>query len=167
MFETVYVLNHFWDGPREGVADFLGCPHVFVSEWDSTIDDFGDAFLLKPLSPETFRLVMEEAAICQRWKQAVDQGLTTFDTHPPDPDDRVRLDKLRRLLHKPLTVDPARAKQSFPFRSWIDPLPGAVDISTVFRRGASFRWFKSPKRWQDWELPGLEVQWLTAQPEGR
>jgi hypothetical protein len=49
MFETVYALWSWCDGPRDGVADFQGRPHVFASEWDDQADDFGDAFLLRPI----------------------------------------------------------------------------------------------------------------------
>src|SRR5262249_20606690 len=73
-YETVWTLWYYCDGPREGVADYQGRPHVFVSEWDEQADDYGDAFLLKPIDDETFRLVMEDWAIWQRSAAPAFQG---------------------------------------------------------------------------------------------
>jgi hypothetical protein len=162
MFETVYTLWCFCDGPREGVANYLGSPHVFVSEWNDEWDDYGGAFLLKPIDAETFSLVMEDAAIGRRWKEAVDQGLTTFDTHPASPEDRIRTEELKRLLRKPLTVDPARARQGYPVRSWQEPAPDVVETTGVMRCSAEFCWHSAPRRWEALELPALKVRWSPA-----
>ena len=164
MFEKVYTLWYYCDGPREGVADYQGSPHVFVSEWNEEGDDYGEAFLLKPLGAETFRLVLEDAAIGQRWKEAVEQGLTTFDTHPASPEDRIRTEELKRLLRKPLTVNPTRARQMYPVRSWREPVPEGIDTTCVIRCFAEFCWISSARRWEDMELPALEVRWSSDKP---
>jgi hypothetical protein len=159
MFETVYALWYWCDGPREGVADCQGRPHVFVSEWDEGADDFGTAFLLKPIDGNTFRLVMEDWAIHERWKAAVSQGLTTFDTHPASPEDRIRTDELKRLLQEPLRVDPARARQSYPVRTWSVDWSSAVSLIKVVRLAGQFRQRPNPVLYGGYELPSLEVRW--------
>jgi hypothetical protein len=162
MFEKVYTLWYYCDGPREGVADYQSSPHVFVSEWNEEWDDYGEAFLLKPIDAETFRLVLEDAAIGRRWQEAVEQGLTTFDTHPASPEDRIRTEELKRLLRKPLTVNPAQARQAYPVRSWQEPVPEGIDTTCVIKCYAEFCWISSPRRWEDLELPALEVRWSPA-----
>src|SRR4051812_6402070 len=104
MFETVYALWCYDDGPREGVADYQGHPHVFVSEWDEEADGYRDAFLLKPIDDETFRLVMEDWCINQRWIAAVSLGLPTLDARTASAEDHNRREELKRLLREPLTV---------------------------------------------------------------
>lgn len=167
MFEKVYTLWYFCDCPREGVADFKGKPHVFVSEWSEEGDDYGDAFLLKPIDAETFRLVMEDAAIGHRWKEAVEQGLTTFDSHPVSPEDRIRIEEIKRLLRIPLTIDPARAKQAYPVRSWLEPVPLGVETGNVIRLNAEFCWQSAPRPWEDMELPAVTVRWSLPDAEMR
>ena len=159
MFETVYTLWSYWDGPREGVAAYHGHPHVFVSEWNEEADDFGDAFLLKPISDETFRLVMEDWTIFRRWEAAVSQGLTTWDTHPASSEDRIRTEELKRVLQGPLTVDPARAKQDYPIRTWPVERSLAVDSVGVVRSLAEFRNRPDPVLWGGYPLSSLEVRW--------
>lgn len=162
MFETVYALWYWWDGPQEGIADYRGRPHVFVSEWCEEADDYGDAFLLKPLDDDTFRLAMEGWAIWQRWMADADRGKTRLDTHPASPEDRDRHEELRRLLREPLTVDPVRARQAYPSRSWeTTPVP-PTGGERVVRLAAEFRTRSPAAFWNGCELPQLEVRWSAA-----
>src|SRR6266540_4385619 len=158
-FETVYALWCYDDGPREGVADYQGHPHVFVSEWNEEADGYGDAFLLKPIDGATFRLVMEDWCIFRRWEAAVSEGLTTFDTHPASPEDRIRTEELRRLLRGPLTVDPARARQSYPVRTWLVEQTPAVNPVEVVRLAAEFCACADPAHWDGYLLPLLGGRW--------
>lgn len=159
MFEAVYALWFWCDGPREGVADYHGRPHVFVSEWDDGADDYGAAFLLKPIDGDTFRLVMEDRAIQERWKAAVEQGVTTFDAHPASPVDRIRHEELKRLLREPLTVDPARARQAYPVRTWSVEWPPAQRSGEVVRSAGEFQDRQHPPHWEGYPLPPLVVRW--------
>ena len=159
MFETVYALWSYCDGPREGVADYQGHPHVFVSEWNEQADDYGDAFLLKPISDETFRLVMEDWCIFRRWEVAVSQGLTTFDTHPASKDDWIRTEELKQLLRGPLTVDPARTRQLYPVRTWLVAETPAVTPGGIVRLAAEFCHSAGPAHWDGHLLPLMGVRW--------
>ncbi|MEN0061997.1 MAG: hypothetical protein AAGA48_07570 [Myxococcota bacterium] len=58
-FERVYSCPHWYDGPRSGVADFRGMPHVFVSMWED-IDREPETFRLRPLTPEAFQAAVED-----------------------------------------------------------------------------------------------------------
>lgn len=57
IYEMVYKVTAFYDGPREGIADFEGTPHLFKSERDYGANVF---FFLTPLSQELFELAMGE-----------------------------------------------------------------------------------------------------------
>jgi hypothetical protein len=115
-YEYVHTLTDFWDGPRGGIAQFHGKPHVYESLFDQTADDWTDVFLLQPIDDETLRLALEDWAIWKRWEMAYDAGLTTTETHPALPADRPRHEQLQAILSARLQVDPAtaiRAKGEF------------------------------------------------------
>lgn len=103
-FETVHTMTDFYDGPRGGVADFCGLPHVYESVF---ADDAGysDKFLLSPISDDLLQLALEEWAIWLRWEAAFHRGETSHETHPALPGDRYRYEDLRKLLGKQLTID--------------------------------------------------------------
>jgi hypothetical protein len=121
VFEIVHATHHWYDGPRQGIADFHGTPHVFESEWQDS-EDSTDSFLLTPIDRETFLLALEDWAIWRRWETALHQGKATVDTHPALPEDRSRHEELQRLLEGRLVVDPARAvRAKAEFRGRNDP----------------------------------------------
>lgn len=122
MFEIVHTCTDWYDGPRRGIADFHGQPHLFESEWRDGEDMDADTFLLVPVDAETFRLALEDWAIWRRWETAFHQGRVTLDTHPALPGDRPRHEELRRMLEGRLTVDPAGAiRKAAEFRARPDP----------------------------------------------
>jgi hypothetical protein len=57
LYEKVYKVTAYYDGPRGGIADFEGKPHLFRSERDYGANVF---FFLTPLSEELFQLAMGE-----------------------------------------------------------------------------------------------------------
>lgn len=127
-FETVYTMPYWYDGPREGIADFRGHPHLFISEWSDVAGLESDTFLLMPIDPETFALALEDWAIWLRWSAAFDRGETTAETHPALPEDRARREELRRLLEGRLTLDPSRAlRASGEFQYGREPGPIVFD----------------------------------------
>lgn len=57
--EEVYFVIDYWDGPREGVADYCGTPHYFRGVFDEKRDVWSDVFILSPLDQDTYHLLME------------------------------------------------------------------------------------------------------------
>jgi len=100
MFERVYTVVDYWDGPREGVADLQGCPHVFQAEWDKGADgdDYARTFLLRPISRKAFEAALEDWTIWLRWEEAFHAGDTTEQSHPALPEDRSRHEELKAIL---------------------------------------------------------------------
>jgi hypothetical protein len=122
VFEVVHALLEWYDGPRRGIANYLGEPHLFESEWHDGEDTFADTFLLTPIDVETLALAIEDWAIWLRWETAFHQGRVTRETHPALPEDRPRHDELERRLETRLGIDPAKAFQkAAEFRPRDDP----------------------------------------------
>jgi hypothetical protein len=107
--ETVYTVTNFYDGPRGGIADYHGKPHVYCSCWDEAKEDWDEAFLLQPIDDETFRMALEDWGIWTRWERAFHSGQTTRETHPALPDERARHEELAGILNARLQIEPARA----------------------------------------------------------
>lgn len=97
-FERVYTVNDFFDGPRTGVADFNGSPHVYASRFDSEADDWAPDYRLAPIDGAALSAVREDWAIWCRWRQAFDAGRVSADSHPALPEDRVRHRELAGIV---------------------------------------------------------------------
>jgi hypothetical protein len=98
-------MTDFYDGPRKGIADFQGRPHLYESEWDRVVDDYASMFRLSPVEPAVFALAMESWRIWRRWETAFHEGQTTHETHPALSEDRARSEELDRLLDPVLRID--------------------------------------------------------------
>ena len=134
-FEIVHTCPDWYDGPREGIADYQGQPHLFVSDYG----DFSgrkNLYSLSPINEETFLLAKEDWAIWLRWNVAFHKGQVAQDTHPALPDERDRHEELKRLLEDRLVLDPAH----------------------TFRRDAEFR-NRQDASWSGLGFSPLEVCW--------
>lgn len=105
VFEIVHTVTDFYDGPRAGIADLNGSPHLYQAEWDTELDDYADTFLLMPIDLETLALALEDWAIWQRWEDAFHHGLADQSSHPALSSDRQRHEELKRLLSGRLQAD--------------------------------------------------------------
>jgi hypothetical protein len=85
MFERVYTVHDYYDGPRSGVADFQGNPHHYCCEWDEAADDYAESFALRPVDDETLRLALENWKIWKEWEAAFHRGQRRQETHPGLP----------------------------------------------------------------------------------
>lgn len=103
-FETVYTVTDYYDGPRRGIADFGGRPHLYDSRFDGARDEYGDAYELRGVDDETFRLALEDWAIWLRWEDAFQAGQTPQDTHPALPADRERHLEIEAILSQRLAA---------------------------------------------------------------
>ena len=107
--EVVYTVEDYYDGPRPGIANYHGVPHVYRSVFDYAKDDWDEEFVLQPIDDETLRLALESWSIWIRWRQTFDGGQTTIATHPALPAERHRYDELKALLEPRLAIEPNRA----------------------------------------------------------
>lgn len=107
--DIVHTITDYYDGPRGGIADFRGKPHIYKSVWDDSEKGNGDDFLLQPIDEETFRLAMEDWDIWTRWERAFHSGQTTIESHPALPADRQRHEQITTILTTRLQIQPERA----------------------------------------------------------
>ena len=139
-FERVHTMTDYYDGPRRGVADFAGQPHLYESTFDNDADNYIDIFRLSPVAQDVFALALEDWQIWPRWETAFHNGHTTQDTHPALPDDRCRNNELDAILKERLLIDDANfftARGEFRVRD--DP-----DWSGVGFRPLEVKWSPNP-----------------------
>ena len=140
-FEIVHTVPHWYDGPRGGIANYGGNPHVFESEFrdietlDGEVEE--DTFLLMPIDGVTFSLAMEAWAIWRRYETALHKNKVTSEHHPALPHERDRRLELEAVLKGKLEIDPACA----------------------VRKKAVFRFREDPD-WSGYGWRPLEVRWL-------
>jgi len=136
-WERVYTINEWWDGARLGVADVYGIPHVYVSPFDPSIDDYSDFYLVSPISSGLLELVLEDWEIWKRWSSAFDHRATSIETHPALQEDRSRYEELKGQIDGGLVIDSLNSQK----------------LNAEFRRIAP-----------GWD--GLEVEWRLPPSSG-
>jgi hypothetical protein len=108
-FERVFAVTDYYDGPREGIADFQGEPHFFECTFNEAKDDYTELFRLTPLDAEAFRLAMEDWNIWRRRELAFHTGEADISTHPALPREAGRHEELKRVLEKSLVTNLGKA----------------------------------------------------------
>ncbi len=104
-YELVFTVCEFYDGPRQGVANFRGNPHFYNCIFDENRQDYSNLFELTPVSQEVFDLAMEDWAIWERWESAYRKGEVTLESHGSLPQDRARHGELKTILDGLLRTD--------------------------------------------------------------
>ena len=107
--DRVLTVNDYYDGPRLGIAELDGVPHVYEAEFDHSADEYGDTYFLSPVDAAVMALVLEDWEIWLRWQAAYRRGETTADMHPALPKDRERHEWLQAAIGDRLRADPARS----------------------------------------------------------
>ncbi len=107
--ERVYTTWDYYDGPREGIADFRGKPHIYKCQFSEPDDDWTDLFWLMEIDQELFKLAEEKWTIFLRWKREFELGNASLDSHPALPEDRARFDELGITLGDRLKLRPERS----------------------------------------------------------
>jgi hypothetical protein len=104
--EIVHLVIDYWDGPRQGVADYRGNPHYFRALFDEKRDEWSDVFILIPLDSDTYNLLTEQNRIWRRWQNAYESGAATVDSHPALPEDTKRSKELAEMIERKTECDP-------------------------------------------------------------
>jgi hypothetical protein len=109
-WDRVYTINDYYDGPRLGIADVDGVPHIYEAEFDHSTDAYGDTYFVSPVDEGLLSLVLESWEIWLRWQSAFKQGEASIKSHPALPDDRERHDALKIVIGDRLRADRTNAK---------------------------------------------------------
>ena len=107
-YEIVFTVTYYYDGPRTGVANFLGRPHYYESIFEDLKQGYSDIYLLTPLTDPIFSAALEDWEIFRRWEAAFHRGETDRSSHPALPVDRSRHEQLEQILRNALKTDPER-----------------------------------------------------------
>lgn len=110
MKEKVHTVGHYYDGPRAGIADYEGRPHLYECQFSEELDEYTDAYRIMELDQALFELAMEDWKIFLKWKEAFENGVTDQSTHPALPEDRERHKEIQELLVPKLKIDPSESK---------------------------------------------------------
>jgi hypothetical protein len=132
--EIVFTVTDYYDGPRSGIANFRGKPHLYECIFDQTANDYTDTYLLTPVSDEMFSLAMEDWQIWKRWEVAR-AGHATVDSHPALPDDRARHEEIALKLQG-ITADLSASLK----RIGIFEVLGTPDLPKGVIRPLQVRW---------------------------
>ena len=112
-YERVYTIIDWYDGPRLGVADYNGIPHVYKSAWDDKEDDWADYYYLKPIDKNSLSLILEEWEIWQKWDSAFKEGKVKSSPDHVLPEDEERYKELKILLVSVYEIDLLKAKRAY------------------------------------------------------
>ncbi|PHY13739.1 hypothetical protein CSW58_03790 [Caulobacter sp. B11] len=138
-WEKVYTVDDVHDGPRAGIADFRGCPHVYELVFDDDIDEFTSQYRLAEASPELFDLAMESWAIWLRWAAAFQSGEVVSDAGDGFgalAEDQQRRDQLRVSIGDRLRVgESANVVARAQFRGQISPWADDLEVCWLIEEG--------------------------------
>jgi hypothetical protein len=104
--DRVLTINDYYDGPRLGVAELDGVPHIYEAEFDHSTEEYGDTYFLSPIGHELLKHVLEDWEIWCRWHRAHTQNQVDLTSHPALPQDRNRHEELKLLVGGQLRSDP-------------------------------------------------------------
>lgn len=65
MYETVYNLLDWWDGPHTGIADYQGAPHLFRRDFDEAADEYAATYSLFPVAAQSPSFLRDVAGAMQ------------------------------------------------------------------------------------------------------
>jgi hypothetical protein len=106
-YEEVFTVTDFYDGPRQGVANFRGQPHFYDCIFDKGHEEYPLIYRLIPISQDILELAKEDWAIWKKWEAAFHSGKATLESHPALPQDRGRHEEIRAILDSELTTNAA------------------------------------------------------------
>lgn len=105
-FEEVFTVTDYYDGPRGGIANFNGEPHLYDCIFGK--HDYSNLYWLTPVSQDLFLLALEDWAIWKRWERGFHAGEVNQDSHPALAAERDRHLHIQSLLDQQLKTDKER-----------------------------------------------------------
>ncbi|MCB1034154.1 MAG: hypothetical protein KDD47_10010 [Acidobacteria bacterium] len=142
-YERVHTVSVYYDGPREGVADYGGAPHRYKNEWNNEENDWAETFELTPVDEETFRLEVERWQIWRTWERAFHSGEVEQESHPGHGGKNRRYDELGELIEsrmlepKPLDLRLVANFRALPGQDLPGYMMRELEVEWSFPPGAS------------------------------
>src|SRR6267142_3693698 len=107
-YENVFTVTEYWDGPRQGIANFNGKPHFYKCVFDESKDEWSDTFELSTVDEKTHQLALEDWRAWKRWEDDFRNGRVKLDSHPALVTGPSNQAKISSLLKSGSAIDPAR-----------------------------------------------------------
>jgi hypothetical protein len=118
LFERVYTIWDYFDGPRDGLADFGGSPHYYKCSWDEKSDDYSSEYELSPIDSDLLGAALEQWQIWKRWERAFHTGAVPQSTHPGHGGIDSRYDELEVIINRGIdALGPPVRRVSAEFRA--------------------------------------------------
>ncbi|HEY3703929.1 MAG TPA: hypothetical protein VGL22_02640 [Terracidiphilus sp.] len=108
-FEEVFTVTDYYDGPPQGIANYLGSPHFYDCIFSERKQDFTSAYQLTPVNDQILQLALEDWAVWKRSEHAFNSGKTGMDAHPALPEDAGRHGEIEPVLADHLKTDPSKS----------------------------------------------------------
>ncbi len=134
-FERVHTIWDYYDGPREGLADFCGRPHYYKNSWDKAADDWSTLYELAPVDSETLQLALEQWAIWVAWNEKFRAGHVAEESHPGHGGKIPRYDELEVILEARI---PDLGSNSVTVEANFDTIAGEIVVEWVLPPNTSF-----------------------------
>ena len=110
-WDRVLTINDYYDGPRLGIAEVDGVPHIYEAEFDHSTDEYGDTYFVSPVDEYLLALVLEGWDIWLRWDSKYKRGEVAHDTHPALPEERERHEAIKLHVGDRLKCDSKSARR--------------------------------------------------------
>lgn len=107
-YERVLTVTEYYDGPKEGIADYRGKPHFYKCIWDNDKDNYSSSFMLSPLDDKIVKIAEEHWRMWLRWREACMRGSAPLESGPVLLQDRPRYEEMKPDLERMLVLDSDR-----------------------------------------------------------
>lgn len=139
--ERVYSITNFYDGPKEGIADYSGRPHHYLYDWDEALDDYAGTFTLALVDEDTMAIALEQWNIWRKWEVGFRRGGVSQKTHPAFGGIDARYDELNATLKSRIKAIP---RLSNHFRATFHLHQGPVDPEQGWLTSTTVEWTEDP-----------------------
>ena len=133
--EPVHAVFDYFDGVREGVADFNGRPHAIRREFDTVAGDWTNFYRVKPLNDHEFSVVMTDWAIWNRWLEAYRAGAASLETHPALPEDAETHRQITPTVNAAMAIDDENSKIAWAIFETRMPPDGEGNVTWLLGSG--------------------------------
>lgn len=108
--DQILTVHDYYDGPRLGIAEWNGVPHIYEAEYDHSTEEYGDTYFLSPIEPELLVLVLEDWNIWLRLAAARKKNEVPADPHGVLPIDSERFAVVKKSIGDRLRSDPGNRR---------------------------------------------------------
>jgi hypothetical protein len=107
LWEIVYTMDDYHDGPLSGIANYCGSPYFYQAQWNE-LEEFYDHYQITPVNEEILKLALESWSIWNRWGLQLTNGSSVPQSLISDRD---RYEQIQNAVREFLSINPVTAKK--------------------------------------------------------